>query len=172
MSQSKNIQILNRHGKLEDYSSTKLINSLQLLMEGLDKDHLDLKMVEGKVRAGISNNMKIEELTKFISETLAYLNIYHPDYAFLAARVVVKEIHQNTCDDVKDYSTSIYKFKDLAGRDCQILNDKTYQVFQKYHKELNDIIDYKRDFEFDFFGLKTLQKAYLLKVRNKVQERP
>ena len=100
------------------------------------------------------------------------MNILHPDYSNLAARVSVSRIHKTTKSSLKDYSTFIYHFVDRAGRDCNLLSDEAYGVFQKHHVELDAMMDYQRDMDYDFFGLKTLERAYLLRVNGVIAERP
>ena len=81
-------------------------------------------------------------------------------------------LHKNTCPSLLDYANLIYKFVDVAGRNCQLLSDEVYQIFVDHHAQLQSWIDYSLDFTYEFFGLKTLEKSYLLKVLNKIAERP
>ena len=112
------------------------------------------------------------EFIKFQAETLAYLNLTHPDYAILSARVLVQDLHKNTHDCVEAYADNLYQFKEKGDRICSILGEETYQVFKKHAKQLQNIIDYKRDYSYEVFGYKTLEKSYLLKKQGKIVERP
>ena len=145
---------------------------LERLASDLQSDVLDIAALTNKIEAGLNNNITFEELIKLSCETTAYQTILHPDYALLAARIYITLIHKNTCSDVLEYAKGIYRFKDEAGRDCQLMSDEVYEVFEKHHKEIQEIIDYSRDMNYEVFGLKTLEKSYLLKVRGKVSERP
>ena len=100
MSTKAPVMIKKSDGTTIPYDSQRIISYLESLTTGLNKDYLDLQSVEKKVRLGISQNMTTEELNIFLSETLAYLNILHPDYSNLAARVVVTRIHKTTEESV------------------------------------------------------------------------
>lgn len=94
---------------------------------------------------------------------MAYLNLTHPDYALLAARVLVQELHKETFDDVEAYADNIYNFHEKGNRKCNLLSDETYRVFKNFNRQLQDIIDYKKDYTYEIFGYKTMEKSYLLK---------
>lgn len=106
------------------------------------------------------------------AETAAYLSIVHPDYSILANRIVVKNLHDTTFDDIRDTANKLYNCKDKAGRNASLLCDKTYKVIMDNADKINEVIDYSRDYNYDFFGFKTLERAYLLKVDGKIVERP
>ena len=106
------------------------------------------------------------------AETAAYLSIVHPDYSILANRIVVKNLHETTFDDIRDTANALYACKDKAGRKAPLLCDKTYKVILDNADKINEVIDYSRDYNYDFFGFKTLERGYLLKVDGKVVERP
>ena len=116
--------------------------------------------------------MSMEDFIKYQAETLAYLNLVHPDYALLAARVLVQDLHLNTFDSVEEYADNIYDFHEKGNRKCNLLSDETYRVFKNFSKELQQMIDYKRDYTYEVFGYKTLEKSYLLKKQGKIIERP
>lgn len=98
--------------------------------------------------------------------------ILHPDYCVLASRVSVASLHKRTPDDVRKVSTLLHSFIDKSNRKAPLLSDEVYEIFQKNADAINAKIDYSRDFNYDFFGFKTLEKSYLLRVHNKVVERP
>ena len=129
-------------------------------------------MVEKKVSQGVTNNMTSDQFTRYLAECLAYLNIKHPDYAILASRVIVRQLHKTTHSCVLEYAKNITNFKDVANRTCHLLAASTLEVYENHHKELQDIIKYERDYDYDIFGFKTLEKSYLLKKDGKVAERP
>lgn len=76
--------------------------------------------------------MSKEEFIKYQAETLAYLNLTHPDYALLAARVLVQDLHSNTFEKVEDYADNIYNFSEKGNRKCNLLSDETYWVFKNF----------------------------------------
>lgn len=80
--------------------------------------------------------MTKEEFIKYQAETLAYLNLSHPDYALLAAWVLVQDLHNNTLEDIEQYADNIYNFQEKGNRRCNLLNDETYWVFKNFSKQL------------------------------------
>jgi ribonucleoside-diphosphate reductase subunit M1 len=98
--------------------------------------------------------------------------IVHPDYTLLANRVSVDALHKRTSSDIREVANKLYSFKDKAGRPAPLLCERTYNNIMKNADAINAKIDYSRDYNYDFFGFKTLEKAYLLKVDGIVAERP
>ena len=98
--------------------------------------------------------------------------IVHPDFSILANRIVVQNLHDSTKDDITEVAKLLMSVKDKAGRPAQLLSDDTFKVIMEHGDKINEVIDYSRDFTYDFFGFKTLEKAYLLKVDGKIAERP
>jgi ribonucleoside-diphosphate reductase alpha chain len=98
--------------------------------------------------------------------------IVHPDYTKLANRVTVKALHDRTHSCIKAVADELFHFKDKVGRDAPLLSNKVYEVICQNYERINAEIDYSRDFDYDFFGFKTLEKAYLLRVDNRIAERP
>ena len=106
------------------------------------------------------------------AETSAYLSILHPDYSILANRVSVQNLHDSTHDDIAEVAKELYTLKDKAGRPAPLLSNEVYKCMLDNADKINEVIDYKRDFNYDFFGFKTLERSYLLKVDGKITERP
>ncbi len=166
------LNLVKRNGGKQEYSSEKILKFLKVMKKGLAEEFLDEKMIEDKLKKGVSPNMTTVQLIKYLAETIAYMNILHPDFSILAARVTMSGIHKQTTTEVLEYAKTIYDFVDFSGRKCSLLNDKTFKVFEKYHKELQEMIDYNRDMDFNYFGLKTLEKSYLVRINRKIVERP
>jgi ribonucleoside-diphosphate reductase subunit M1 len=99
--------------------------------------------------------------------------IFHPDYTMLANRVSVSSLHKSTSDDIAEVAETLFKFTDSCDRPAPLICEKTYEVMVKNKDAINKKLDYTRDFNYDFFGFKTLERAYLLRVENKkIAERP
>lgn len=96
----------------------------------------------------------------------------HPDCGKLAARVAVTALHKRTEPIFSDTIEALYRYKGLNGEDAALIADDVYEIVQKNKDRLNAAVDYKRDLDYDFFGYKTLEKSYLLKVHGKTVERP
>lgn len=99
--------------------------------------------------------------------------IVHPDYTMLANKISVAALHKTTFDDIAKVAEKLYFFVDSCGRKASLLCTKTYEVIMANADAINKRIDYTRDYNYDFFGYKTLEKSYLLRCENKqVAERP
>jgi ribonucleoside-diphosphate reductase subunit M1 len=117
--------------------------------------------------------VKSTQIVDLAAETCAYMAIVHPDYTILANRVTVKALHKRTPDDIRLVAETLHKFVDSCDRPAPLLDDITYETIMKNADAINAKIDYTRDFNYDFFGFKTLEKSYLLRVGNKeIAERP
>ena len=163
--------VIKTNGESQPFCKAKLVDFLKKLTYNLS-DHVNIEMIADKVKLGIGNNMKTSELIALTAETAAYCNILHPDYSLLAARVSMSGLHKRTRSDILEYANSIYKFNDKGGRECKLLADDVYQAFVDNAEALQAIVDYSKDFEYDYFGLKTLERSYLLRVNREIAERP
>ena len=112
------------------------------------------------------------ELDNLSAETCAYMNIIHPDYSKLAARIAVSNLHKQTPTDYKTVIELLRSHTDKVGRPSPLLAEDVYEIMQENVEKIQAKLDYNRDFSYDFFGFKTLERAYLLRVNNKVVERP
>jgi ribonucleoside-diphosphate reductase alpha subunit len=169
---SKTVLITKRDGSQQQFEHAKLVAFLNKLTDGLKVQLINVDELASKVEKGLNHTMTTADLINLTSETAAYQAIIHPEYSTLAARVYITLIHKNTFEKITDYANFIFKFQDLAGRDCQLLADDVHKIMIEHADELQAAIDYSADMNYDFFGLKTLEKSYLLRVRNKVVERP
>lgn len=164
--------LVKRDGSSEAYSADKVSKLLKSLIYDLAEEHISIQEVTDRVSAGITDNIKTTDLLTLVAETLAYRAILHPDYSILAARVAMTGLHKTTHEKLGDYARAIFHYKDKTGRDCSLLSEETYKVFIEHEAELQKMVDYKRDFNYDFFGLKTLEKSYFFRVNGEIAERP
>jgi ribonucleoside-diphosphate reductase alpha chain len=129
--------------------------------------------VAKKTIEGIYEGVATTDLDNLAAETAASLTITHPDYAILASRVAVSNLHKNT---VKSFSTTMKKlhnYVDTAtGKHLPLIADDVMQIIEDNADLLDSTVIYDRDFAFDYFGFKTLEKSYLLKINGKIVERP
>ena len=117
----------------------------------------------------------MHELTQDIqaAETAAYMTVTHPDYAILAARIAVSNLHKQTEKQFSNVMTSLYNYVNPRNRKhSPMIADDVYEIIQKHKDELDSAIVYDRDFNYQYFGFKTLERSYLLKLNGKVAERP
>jgi len=127
-----------------------------------------VKKVVSYAHSGIST----KELDDLLAETAAYLNMLHPDCGKLAARVAVSRLHKETSSLFSDTVEKLYRYKGHNGENASLIAEDVYSIIMKNKETLNSAIDYRRDWDYDFFGYKTLEKSYLLKVDGKIVERP
>jgi ribonucleoside-diphosphate reductase subunit M1 len=113
-----------------------------------------------------------DEIIKLVAETCAYMAIVHPDYTMLANKVSVLGLHKRTSDDIAVVADKLKNYRDKAGRPAPLLCDRTFKNIMDNADKINAKIDYTRDFNYDFFGFKTLERSYLLKVEGVIVERP
>ena len=116
--------------------------------------------------------IKTDELDNLLAETAAYLNMLHPDCGRLAARIAVTNLHKKTVTKFSDCIEKLYRYKGHNDENASLIADDVYEVVQKNKERLDQAIDKKKDWDYDFFGYKTLERAYLLKVEGKIVETP
>lgn len=112
------------------------------------------------------------DLDNLAAETCAYMTIIHPDYSKLAARILVSNLHKMTTNDFLEVSKRLKNFKDKVGRPAPMLSDEVYEVIEKNIEKIQARLVYDRDYNYDYFGLRTLERAYLLKDGKTTIERP
>jgi ribonucleoside-diphosphate reductase alpha chain len=161
---SDHIYVTTRTGNREPVSFDKVLKRIQSLANGLD--HVNPDLVAQKVCSQISDGIKTSELDEFAAETCAMMQArHHPNYGLLAARIVIDNHQKLTPSTLRDCV-------DRLGKDYLVSHNYIWDV-SEHHEELEKMIDYSRDFNFDYFGFKTLEKGYLLKTRDgRVCERP
>ena len=111
---------------------------------------------------------KIDELT---CEQCASMCTKHPDYGTLASRISISNNHKNTLNSFYETMKLLYNFKDKNNNHHPLLHEDTWKVIEENRKEIDDMIDHDRDYNIDYFGFKTLERAYLMRVNNNIVER-
>jgi ribonucleoside-diphosphate reductase alpha subunit len=165
--------VLKRNGKQEAVHFDKITSRVMKLSYGLALKSDDIIEIAKKVIIGIYNGVPTTELDNLAAETAASFTTKHPDFAVLAARIAVSNLHKNTTKSFSETSTLLYNYIDTkTGEKAPLLADEIYHIIQQNADRLNAAIIYERDYHFDFFGFKTLEKSYLLKVNGKIVERP
>jgi ribonucleoside-diphosphate reductase alpha chain len=164
--------VLKRDGRKESIKFDKITARIQKLCYGLDPI-ADSVPVAMKVIEGIYEGVTTVELDNLAAETAASFTIRHPDYALLASRIAVSNLHKTT---EKSFSTTIeklYSYLDpKTGQNASLIAEDVYKIIQENSDLLDSTIIYDRDFGYDFFGFKTLERSYLLKMNGEIVERP
>ena len=134
---------------------------------------VDPVRVAMRVIEGLYDGVTTSELDNLASEIAATMTTSHPDYAQLAARISVSNLHKNTKKSFSETMTDLYQYVNpRTGKDAPLLSDEVYNIIQKNKEFLDSSIIYNRDFGYDFFGFKTLERSYLLKLNGEIVERP
>ena len=165
--------VVKRDGKRESVKFDKVTARVEKLCYSLDPKHVDPLEVAKKVIQGIYDGVTTSELDNLAAEIAASLTTKHPDYARLASRIAISNLHKNTKKSFSATMTDLYNYIDpKTGKKAQLIAEDVYQIILKHSELLDSTIIYDRDFGYDYFGFKTLEKSYLLKIDGKVVERP
>jgi ribonucleoside-diphosphate reductase alpha chain len=167
------MKVIKRSGRKEVVSFDKITARLRKLVYGLDTNFVNIIEVSKKVIVGLYDNVTTVELDNLAAETAANMATLHPDYALLAARIAVSNLHKETEKSFSKVIDELYDYKDpKTGEKAGLIGDTTYQIVKDNADKLDSAIIYDRDFEFDYFGFRTLEKSYLMRTHGKVVERP
>jgi ribonucleoside-diphosphate reductase alpha chain len=165
--------VIKRDGNRESVKFDKITARVQKLCYGLDPVHVTPINVAMKVIEGIYEGVTTSELDNLAAETAASLTTKHPDYALLASRIAVSNLHKNTNKSFSKTMEALHQYIDpKTGKKAPLLADDVYEIIAKNAQELDSTIIYDRDFGYDYFGFKTLERSYLLKMNGQVAERP
>ena len=167
------MQVVNRKGEREDVRFDAIHEKLSSLTGGLDTDWVDAANLTKLTIEGLYDGVTTRELDQLAAETAASLASHHPDYSKLAARICVDDLHRSTKSSFSDVVTDLREFIDPeSGEHAPLISQEIYDIIIANKETLNDYIDYGRDFNYDYFGFKTLERSYLLKLNGEVAERP
>ncbi len=166
------MQVIKRNGTKEPVAFDKITARVVRLCNGLNLNFVEPVEIAKKVIQGIYDGVTTTELDNLAAETSANMTTTHPDYGILAARIAVSNLHKNTSDSFSETMDKLCQYVDKKTGTAALVAKEVNDIVQKNKKRLNAAIDYKRDFEFDFFGFKTLERSYLLKMHDVIAERP
>lgn len=158
--------VIKRNGNKELVSFDKILE--RLANHSNDLKNIDTGMITKKVIEGIYEGItteNIDELTSYISTSL---NTIHPEYTILGTRICISNLHKKTHSNYLEVCRELYHNNGLVPQ----ISKELYSIVNKYHNEINNKLNYSRDYLIDYFGFKTLEKVYLLKVNGKIIERP
>lgn len=170
---SQKMYVLKRDGRKEAVHFDKITSRIEKLCDGLNMDFIDAPAITHKVVRGLYTGVTTIELDNLAAEIAATMTVKHPDYAILAGRIAVSNLHKQTKDNFNEVIKDLYEMKNSkTGKRTQTISDSVYNIVQANAERLNKAISYKRDFGYSYFGFKTLERSYLLKIDDKVVERP
>ena len=165
--------VVKRDGRRESVKFDKITARIEKLCYNLDNTYVSAIEVAKKVISGIYDGVTTVELDNLAAETAASLTIKHPEYAILAARIAISNLHKVTSKSFSSTMKRLYTYVDPeTGEHAPLISKETYGIIKKNASLLDSSIIYSRDYTYDYFGFKTLEKSYLLKMNGKVVERP
>jgi ribonucleoside-diphosphate reductase alpha chain len=167
------MQVIKRDGSREPLKFDKISNRIRKMTYGLNSDFIDVLEISQKVIAGIFDGITTEALDNLAAETAASLVPRHPDYSLLASRIAVSRLHKTTKKKFSETIQDLYTYIDPeTGKPASLINDVTYNVVMENKDTFDSAVIHDRDFNFEYFGFKTLEKSYLLKLYGQVAETP
>ncbi|XP_060682368.1 ribonucleoside-diphosphate reductase large subunit isoform X1 [Hemiscyllium ocellatum] len=165
--------VIKRDGRQERVMFDKITSRIQKLCYGLNPDFVDPAQITMKVIQGLYSGVTTVELDTLAAETAATMTTKHPDYAILAARIAVSNLHKETKKVFSDVMEDLYNYLNpLTNSHSPMISKETLEIVLENKDRLNSAIIYDRDFSYNYFGFKTLERSYLLKINGKVAERP
>jgi len=177
MNMNKNIsntdndmRVTKRDGNLEEMSFDKILNRIKKLGQevGIQINYSSLVM---KVIDQLYDKIETAKIDELAAEQCASLSTQHPDYGVLASRIVISNHQKNTESSFSNIMKSLYEFTDIHGSHKPLIADYIWKFIEQNAKELDIMVDHNRDYLIDFFGFKTLERAYLFRLNNKLVER-
>ncbi|KAG2224644.1 hypothetical protein INT45_007889 [Circinella minor] len=165
--------VLKRDGRKEQVLFDKITSRINKLCDNLNSKFIDPPQIAQKVVTGMYQGITTVELDNLAAETAAYMTTTHPDYAILAARIAVSNLHKETDNQFSKVVEALYHYEHPKLKSHNpLVSKELYDLSQKYAEQIDPAIVYDRDYDFNFFGFKTLERSYLMKIDGKLVERP
>ncbi len=165
--------VIKRDGRRESVRFDKITARIENLCYELDPKFIQPIEVAKKVIDGLYDGVSTAELDNLAAEVCASLTVRHPDYAVLAARIAISNLHKTTSQSFSNTMKRLYTYVNpRTGENAQLIDTEVYGIIKNHAAILDEAIDYRRDFEYDYFGYKTLERSYLIRLDGKVVERP
>ena len=165
--------VLKRDGRRESVKFDKITARIERLCDGLNMNFVSAIDVARAVIDGLYDGVTTVELDNLAAEIAATKATNHPDYSKLAARIATSNLHKTTSESFSNTMKRMYTYIDpKTGANASLLGADTYEVVRKNAAKLDAAVDYSRDYTYDYFGYKTLERAYLTKLDGHIVERP
>lgn len=165
--------VYKRDGHKEPVRFDKITARISRLCYGLDPAHIDAVKITQRIISGVYEGVTTVELDNLAAETCAYMTTVHPDYATLAARIAISNLHKQTTKQFSQVVSDLYNYVNPKnGVHSPMISKEVLDIVMENKDELNSAIVYDRDFNFNYFGFKTLERSYLLRINGQVAERP
>ncbi|KYG82419.1 ribonucleoside-diphosphate reductase subunit alpha [Roseivirga echinicomitans] len=165
--------VVKRDGRHESVKFDKITARIDKLSYGLDPAFVEPVEVAKKVIEGLYDGVSTLDLDNLAAEIAATMTVKHPDYAKLAARIAISNLHKTTSKSFSNTMKRLYTYVDpKTGENAPLVSKETYGIVKAHAATLDSTIIYDRDFSYDYFGYKTLERSYLMKIDGKIVERP
>jgi ribonucleoside-diphosphate reductase alpha chain len=167
------MNVVKRDGTVEQVKFDKISSRIRKLTYALNEDYVDYFQVAQKVISGLYDGVTSTELDKLSAETAASMITTHPDYGKLAARITITSLYKDVAKEFSTVAKELYEYiNPVNDEPAGLISDEVYAIIEKNATALNAMIVHDRDFNFDYFGYKTLEKSYLLQRHGKPAETP
>jgi len=169
-----NMYVKKRKNQFEEISFDKILTRIKILgnLENFKKLEINYTELAIKVIDQLYDGIETSKIDELTSEQCASLSTQNPDYGELAIRVLISNHHKNTLNSFSDVMSELYNFKDIHDNHCPMISNELYNISIANSQLIDSKIQHIRDYNFDYFGFKTLEKAYLMKINGKIVERP
>jgi ribonucleoside-diphosphate reductase alpha chain len=171
MNSSTEMRVIKRNGKLEDLSFDKILNRIRNLGQEA-QIQINYQSLVMKIIDQLYDEIPTTKIDELVGQQCAVMSTNHPDYATLAGRIVVSNHQKNTDSVFSNVMKKLYEFKNLHGDNKPLICESFWSFIESNRETINNMIDYNRDYLIDYFGFKTLERAYLFKVGSVIIERP
>ena len=166
------MHVTKRNGKKEIISFDKILKRIKSIGKDLNLNNIIYAQLTMKIIDQLYDNIKTSLIDELTAEQCASMASVHPDYTKLGSAIIISNLHKNTNNSFYETMKKLYEFKDVNNNDYKLIHDGVMKNIENNAAYLDSIIDYNRDFLLDYFGFKTLERAYLMRCNNIIVERP
>jgi len=166
------MHVLKRNGKKEIISFDKILKRGKSIAKEFGLANIIHAQLAIKVIDQLYDNIQTTKIDELMAEQCASMASTHPDYTKMASAITISNLQKNTSSSFYETIKKLYEFKDVNNASYKLIHEDIMKICEDYKETLDSMIDYQRDFLFDYFGFKTLERAYLMKVNNVIIERP
>jgi ribonucleotide reductase alpha subunit len=168
---STDMRVTKRNGELEEIAFDKILNRIKKLGQEAEI-HINYQQLVIKVIDQLYDKISTTKIDELAAEQCAALSTLHPDYGTLSGRIIVSNHQKNTDPIFSNVMQTLYEFEDVNGKNKPLVSQKFWDFIYEHSEKLNNMIVHDRDYLIDYFGFKTLERAYLFKCNNVIIERP
>jgi ribonucleotide reductase alpha subunit len=161
--------VVKRTGEREEVSFDKCLKRIQKLSKDLKINPIEVSKL---IITQIYNDVQTWKLDELAADICAAKTTIHPDYGKLASRIIISNHHKNTSPSYSEVVQQLWDNKDVLGNPCPLVSETLFKTVMENKEKINATLDYEKDFNYDYFGFKTLERAYLIRINGKIIERP